>query len=386
MKKVLILAAVAALSLASCSKNVVIPNTSDQNAISFSVYADRALQTRGLVTDAEAADATSTTILTDGFLMNAVLYTDGETVPTTANFMANQPVYYDADATPKWYYSPAKYWPTVETQKINFYAWGPVNVTGAATSGTNVDELSFTLQTGPSAMVDLVAANAIGLNSGSVDLNFKHVLSRLNFSAITSDDLAANGTYIVVKKATILASTGEASSPVASEIYSGGTYKFDAATNGKGSWTPGAAIAANIVLDQNNIWSNAGEASVGTGTTVYTNTGQLPIVASNTTATKLFKDNQYLFFVPVNGTTGTTGDRTYIEFEYDIITLDANMGGYAESSAVKSIALPSGILQQGIAYNICFQFSVNKITIGNVTMDPWTNAAGESDKEEGKTV
>ncbi len=382
MKKLLILAALAAMTFASCSQNTIIPNTTEQNAISVDVYADRALQTKGLITTAgdvpaEGTAATEVTIKKDGFYMNAVLYDKDATAPTVPNFMYNQLVTFDA--TNGWTYAPIKYWPTDTDMRVNFYAWAPktavtVDPSIPATSTTDATKLSFSVNTDPAQMIDFVAASDLGL-SGAVDetsqkpqtveLKFKHELTRLNFSAMTN--LTSSETFVVVKSASILAETGN-------EIYTSGTYTFDTTNETAGTWEASSPIAAAISLA--NVWSEAGAANG-----VYTNDAKAPVVTSANTATTakvpLFAADQYLFLLPVEGTEsapGTTANKTFVEFEYEIVTLDSTVsGGYSTTTATKRIALPAGILQQGIAYNVCFNFGLNAVTIGSVSIDPWNN-------------
>ncbi len=361
MKKLLIIAAVAAATLASCSENVIIPNTSKQNAISFDVYADRVPSTKGLVTTAgdvpaEGTTATYTTIREDGFLMNAVLGDDAK-----PNFMYNQSVTYNA-TDGKWEYNPIKYWPADNTQTIDFYAWAP---NGAATpAADNAKALGFTLNTDPSAMVDLVATCAIDQHGQAVDFKFKHVLTRLNFSAISG---TPNGPAFVIESASIL---HEVDSKV-NEIYTAGTYSFGATTEAAGSWTEVTApISADMPLAA--IWSAEGQ-TLGNKSGKEFNTEGWPVALSPATpaASPLFADNQYMFLLPVDGT-GTAADKTYVEFKYHVVTVDDSLTeGYSVSTATKKVALPDGILQQGVAYNVCFKFTVEAITIGDVSVDPW---------------
>ncbi len=384
MKKFLFLTVITALSLASCSENVIIQNTTDQNSIRFDVYAGRAPMTKGAVTDIAMLKADDT-----GFYMNAVLHSG--TAGTEANFMFEQEVLYETD---KWTYSPIKYWPVDDNQMLNFYAWGPDNSATATTDPANV--LSFALAVDaqgavdPSAMVDFVASSTIGAikSGGAVNLNFRHELTRLNFSAKALKD---DSPYFVIKSATILAEGDEnTDNGNTNEIYTSGTYTFadqttTAATAAtvKGEWDLGdtpVKIAKDIELE--SIWSQQGQNIAFENSKAYDNaTEKYPVVQGTSSSTALLDPAKYMFLLPV-GENGTTANTTKIKFEYLIVTGDPKMtAGYSVIEATNYVYLPEGILKQGIAYNICFNFDVTAVTIGEVTVDPWVNATGVEGEE-----
>ena len=116
MKKRLLvgLAALAALTLTSCQKDLVINQVPDETPIGFATYLGRDAQTKGAVLD-------NTTLPTKGFGVfasytgQAVWKANGNTI----NFMNNQ-IVSSTDNGTTWTYSPLKYWPNTPGDKISF--------------------------------------------------------------------------------------------------------------------------------------------------------------------------------------------------------------------------------------------------------------------------
>ena len=127
----MILAAAAALVLCSCAK-VDTVKVSDNEAVSFGVYAGRAASTKAvsatdystLVTDTLKASSYGFGVF--GYYTDAADYSSS----TKANFMYNQQATWNGF---KWTYSPVKYWPnehgasavSTDTDKLTFLAYAP---------------------------------------------------------------------------------------------------------------------------------------------------------------------------------------------------------------------------------------------------------------------
>ena len=233
MKKLMILAAAAAVVLASCAKNEVFQNTQDENAVSFSVYVPQ-------TTRATYGTQTTATLKTDGFGVFAY-YTDAASYGSSAipNFMYNTKVTYSTD---KWTYSPLKYWPnnhggaaaSDDVDKVSFFAYAPYMAvtpsTGVPTAyvpaeGQGITKVSknndagdplvsFTVPSKGSEQIDLLwgVAKTTGTGAlvegtdpvvagmpfvnmtkqktgGSIKYLFKHALAKLDFKvqAIVDD-------------------------------------------------------------------------------------------------------------------------------------------------------------------------------------------------------
>lgn len=139
MKKILLLAAVAAFILPSCAKIDNVKQTEQNTPVSFGIYFPRGTKdtkagAAGTITT-DGTDGTSSTVIAQslqdlGFGVFAT-YSDGGDYESTIgpNFMYNTKV-----STSSWTYSPIKYWPN-ETIDDNQGAYGP--------STTAADKLSF---------------------------------------------------------------------------------------------------------------------------------------------------------------------------------------------------------------------------------------------------
>ena len=213
MKKIMILAASAALVLAGCAKMQTI-ETNDGTPVNFGVYVPQ-------MTKAGSFDQTTTASIQraqtagGGFGVFAY-YTDNATYTSNsyyANFMYNQLVEYSSSA---WTYAPVKYWPNEYgdgaksdgTDRLTFLAYAPYVTKDAAvadaSTGTGIVGMvtndamkdayvTYKVSTDPAKAVDLVWAvnNDTGLPftdltkssqtiTSTIPFKFKHALARLN--------------------------------------------------------------------------------------------------------------------------------------------------------------------------------------------------------------
>ena len=207
MKKYMILAAVAALTLASCAKIETVPtNTVAENApIGFTNYTPRSL------TKADANYYVSGTTLVSNkqFAVYAWSTAYGSFLgvnPGTPNFMNPAAVTWagdDADGDANTY-SPTRYWPSGDApENLSFTAYYPFGGAGitAPTFSTGVGSYAFTAQGTPAAMVDFCVADVINDQtyghtnktasgySGTVNMPFKHMLTKVQFKFKAASDV-----------------------------------------------------------------------------------------------------------------------------------------------------------------------------------------------------
>lgn len=113
---------------------------------------------------------------------------DFDETTSTPNFMYNQLVEKKSGA---WLYSPLKYWPNNDSDKITFFAYAPHNATGVTLSSATQKGYSAITYTAPKAeadQVDLLAAVPItNQNKGSVDFKMQHALTKVVFNVKSSD-------------------------------------------------------------------------------------------------------------------------------------------------------------------------------------------------------
>lgn len=195
MKKLMIFAAIAALTLASCAKiENSAPTKETAVPISFSNYIPRSLT--------KANDTYTTTTLVSGkkFAVYAWQTANGQFLgvnPEDPTFMNPAVVNYLGDDTSGEgnTYEPTRYWPAGDTPaNLSFTAYYPYGGAGitAPTFATGVGTYAFTAQSTPATMVDFCVAdvvndqvygstNAGGSYKGTVHFTFKHMLTKVQF-------------------------------------------------------------------------------------------------------------------------------------------------------------------------------------------------------------
>ncbi len=397
MKKIyLATAAVAVFTMSSCTQDEVLSTNpmAEPQAVEFSTYTGNTAQTRGTIVD-------NSNLGTYGF--GVLAYYTGDKgwseaeENATPNFMYNQLVKKEADAT-FWSYSPIKYWPSMDEDKISFFAYAPYDddandygIELSSNTESGLPTAEFTVNTDPTKMVDFVTASAVdqmhnvaenATEPNNVSFTFRHALTRLAFQAKLSQNLEAQKSYVIVRKAELL------KKDESGKFYSKATYTFDDEINeyqirfenGKpvateiakltlGSWDYDNATAITGdwditgILLKNNIALGAKDEKylANQGLQLTTDT-PVSMFNAQDAADKL----QYLFLIPVSEVNGEglPEGAASIRFEYDIVTVDANLDlGYSKTTATKSVNLPGGIMKQGTAYNLTFIFDVDDIVV-----------------------
>ena len=197
MKKYLIIAAAAAVALASCAKveTYQVSENDGQIPIAFSNYAPKSL--------VKANDTyIANNVLVDGkqFAVYAWATNYGAFLgvnPGTPAFMNPAAVTYNSDTTTGEgnTYSPVRYWPSGdEPQNLSFTAYYPYGGAGitAPTFATGVGTYAFTAQAAPANMVDFCVADVVNdqtyANTNcsptykqTVKFTFKHQLTKVTF-------------------------------------------------------------------------------------------------------------------------------------------------------------------------------------------------------------
>lgn len=192
MKKLLILAALAALALGACTKNeVVFDNNDVGDAVSFSVYTSRT------VTKADATNVIGIdTLKKYGFGVFA-FYTGQDSLKAKTNpapnFMNNTQVKFESG---KWAYSPIKYWPNNPNDKVSFFAYAPYSDT--TTWKADSKKIHFEVQKDVKGQTDLLFAKGLTDKTkqgykDSLKFEFKHALSKIGLKvAYVRDSVSYN--------------------------------------------------------------------------------------------------------------------------------------------------------------------------------------------------
>ena len=261
-KFVLSIAAMAALTLVSCSSDDLdsfSDNSSKNEAISFDGYLGRSAVA---VNGSRGSVETVTNLQTDGFgVFGKYDAEDGKT--TDANFFKNQKVTY---SNKKWTYSPLKFWPT--QGHIDFLAYAPY-VNGTELTGSKIN---FNVADNAADQTDLLWTNATGSTSANlastkemVKFQFHHALSRLGYTVKLYGDnpsanLANNVTFTVNKITLAGSPDGKTKA-----FYKTGTIDLSKANNVEGLWSAETSdnnkqnydlVSSDQTLDQNGINSD----------------------------------------------------------------------------------------------------------------------------------
>ena len=394
--------AIAAMAV-SCSSDDVVQQVQEDTAIQFSTYLGNAAQSRGLeINGGQSIDGVTMGIRTTGWGLLAA-YTEAdykvdEGFNWNMNFMWNQKIQYTENVG--WNYSPLKYWPTKENDKISFFAYAPysenqtdgdygIKLSNNAVVG--IPTITFTVQDKVEDMVDLVTdvryntthddakqANPAG---NEVVFNLNHELTRVTMKAIVDEraTVDASDTRVVITSVKL--------NEAKSQLYKSETYTFANINDADGSikrgtWSYAGAtkfdadydLAASLNKTANNNdlalafdEGDAVNAAIANG--IWLN-------PTATTATSLFGENQYLFLIPPAGEGGVAaGEAPTAVIEYYIITKDEKLAKYYSiTKATKEVSLGGAtgaeLLKQGKAYAYTFKIGLDEIKV-SASVEAW---------------
>lgn len=375
------LIACAALTMTGCSNEEINAPQQSQgnNAIEFSTYLGRNAQgSRGTETN----DASIKKNEKNGGFGVLAYYTkqdDFNITNHTPNFMWNQQVTYKGT---NWEYTPVKYWPTKVGDKVSFFAYAPYAANGndkgivlSSNSETGAPTATITLPDDPSQTIDFVAAvqmNKTHDKGTNVSFTLLHEMTRVKVQAKLDksvyDANPKHKTFVVIKNVTFNNK---------GQFYKSGTYTFSTDDKKRGTWTTtdnttAYSLDLNNVMKKETIKVTGAKGESGSGN--YQE-GEAGIKLVNTDPVPLFKDDQYLFLIPVANLTDGKATAT---IEYDIVTEDSKLAvGYSCTKATKTVLLPAGTLKQGISYNYIFTIKLDEIVL-NAEVKGWDEPASDS--------
>lgn len=355
MKKLILgFCAIATILMVGCAKDSSNGEVPAGNAINFSTYLGRDVQVRSGILDNNN--------LRDFGVFASYTQQDDWTDASGFNFMFNQFVKKVGDA---WNYTPKKYWPTRQGEKISFWAYAPyasskaIAVKSTKTS-TGLPQITYTISDITTAedftaatLMNEVKTAPVGENpDGStreVGFTLRHELTRVNIQAKLDKAVAAE-TKVNIKS---IEFNGV-------DLATAGTYTFANASGARGSWTLDTKGTISVDLLMNKV-----DESIGG----YEEAG---VRLSNATAVPVFGAGKYLFLIPSGGETGTAAaGKIKVKITYDIVTVDpALKDGHSVSTAIKEIELPAGTLKQGNAYLYTLTFYTNEIVL-SASVEGW---------------
>lgn len=399
----------AALTLAGCSGLNEGPGqeAKEDLPVGFSVYAMRQQQTKA----GAAGEVTITGLQgsTSGFGVFAYHSNDVYDGRLTPDFMYNQQVLYGGG---KWGYTPLKYWPNEEGEKLSFFAYAPwVDVNEAtgrikdATSESGImglsantaagdPQVSYVATTDLAKGVDLCWADATALKdkvrptvTDKVQLNFSHATAKLNVqidacvdatAPASSQELDAS-TRIYVRSLTLkgfaMAGTlnlNSKTTPDWSGVAAGKWLSHDAVTFYDGR-----------VDGEEGLSANGSETPVGINPALV-QTGRFatdPAPGVVKTPVNFFKADasldaagqlaQSMFVIP-------TGDAVSVQIEYDIETADELVSTLSDG-VTPGISIPCKIrqttitgldhLEAGKAYRLVLHVGMNSVKFDALVAD-----------------
>lgn len=361
-------AAIAALSSCSQDEEFLLGDnqlSNDGNAVTFGTYLGQAPESRASV-------ITTDNLKTKGFGVFAYYtgqndYVAGASVP---NFMCNQEVIHDGSA---WTYSPMKYWPGTDGDKLSFFAYAPYTETPGSVNITklpqNTDQtdptLSFKVASDVKEQIDLLYSAAHtnvekqAVND-KVTFQFNHALSRLGFKAklliddIFNDTSTGNSTDGVKVGADTKVTINEIKIS-SDEFYA----TADLNLNG-GKWTNWKKSengAMEFVLDADDLEDAA--------------------ITSETPIVKLNKDDSYLMLIPSiaerlsDGSDVTTPIIVNLVVKYTVETADPKL---PDGKSIIHCEVPTTFkhtFKQGMATNLVLNIGLTSVKC-EPTVTPWT--------------
>lgn len=362
MKTKYLMLAMTAVLVASCSQNdVMMDGAPSDRSIGFKVYTG--VQARGAVTDTPEIQKKN-----NGFGVFAYL-TNGEYATATSKSLYMDNVRVSYDGTSNWEYSPLKYWPTNGTDKVSFFAYAPYNANGltiTANATTPPSKLRLELpEKNQKDMVDLVvseASDGADKTSGKVTFNLKHVLTRVGLKAKTSLDISNNGqTKVFITGVTLVNTT---------KLYKEGT--LDMATS---KWESLTAFGKDYPLQP----VKSDDATIKgilnlTAANFAGYTKQSIDITANQDGVSLFPQNEYLFLLPLSGSSesGSSKGDIKVKIDYDIVTMPSyGATTHAVSSKTEEISMPASSFKQGTAYMFVFNITMAGIEVSASVAD-WT--------------
>lgn len=235
----------------------------------------------------------------------------------------------------------------------------------------------------PKNMVDLVAGfqKDQEKRSESVTFDFKHLLSRVEFTAKLGASLTStNETHVYITGMSILGTANDATAPTpndqpgensGSKFYSKAVYDWSA-----GLWEYGSAATQDVAYSIDDLLNLTSHSSniAGYGTQA------IEINQDGITATSLFKPNEYLFLIPPRDH-ATVTDNQGIEndgdvrvlVKYDIVTKDNGVqNGYTIAKTWATVSLNKGTLKRGLAYKYNLTIDLQKVVVDVNEVADWS--------------
>lgn len=363
------LAALAALTITSCQKDLVINQIPEEQPIEFGTYVGRDAQTKASVTDLDALKASD-----KGFGVFAYYTTtaDGFKTPFSdfsSNFMNNQQIKWNTTKS-VWEYQPEKFWPNNTNDKLSFIAYAPYNntltINGSCETSITVPEdatnhVDFVYATdGTSDATNELINVSKQLVGGKVNFNFNHAMSRVGFkvdAVIDQSSEQVNGATDIDK-----------SSPNENAIATGTTISVESVTI-SGAFTNSATL--NLMTGEWTLPNNANRSYTLSSTN---NDFESSVASAVTVDPQLLNTaSEYLMLIPQSNVNVT------ISVTYKVTTTDGAITGNVVTTNNMSATLNDFDFEQGKAYNFVLHLGLTSVKFA-AEVTTWDNIGAGTDK------
>jgi hypothetical protein len=209
------------LALTGCSKNEAGNDSDAPVPVRFEAGSPEVFKSRSLIEDESALQGAGFGVF--AYYTGATAWVSAKT-SATPNFMYNQQVIYSSG----WTYTPVKYWPNADGEKVSFFAYAPYtsNTTGFSTNtAAGAPIISYTWEASNDLLYDKQIDQVKGTVSSAVTFTFKHALAKVEFKIRRKDN---SGPPVTLKSLSI-------------GLYTSGTFNLGTETwesmSGSGSQT-----------------------------------------------------------------------------------------------------------------------------------------------------
>lgn len=373
MKKQFLFGMAAVAALCSCSNNEVLEAPESlKTPIAFGTYVGSSVDGRALVNNKSAIEGTIISGVKNRAGIGVFAYYTAGTAYASANgtpnFMYNQKLEYKTSA---WEYTPLKYWPNNDGDKVSFFAYAPYSpcdTDGSATSADDTDNITgfsannvtgnptvtFTVNNTVKLQQDLLYADAsqnsgdtqlinrtkqtsvdvpnIGIND-KVKFDFKHALARIGFNVEASVDkvIPSTGTPDdatgipetnnngIIKENDITTISVEKVELIG-KFYASGTLDLNDHT-----WS---SLQPETLAERNFTLSYKATASTDAQVTTESDFDNTVAQKVTTNKTQLNANDSYIMIIPQKfPLTDSSSEKVKIRVTYKVTTTDNNLNG-----------------------------------------------------------
>ena len=277
------------------------------------------------------------------------------------DFMNNTKVI-STDQGKTWSYSPIKYWPHNQEDKIDFFAYAPYDPSFTV---TNRSLLDYEVPVEVKQQKDLMWSNTNTINcskeTGTVSFNFRHALSRIGFTAIGKTNGTSplqEGVYIYIQKLVLTKADDNTGTATSGPFYFKGVLELNN-TNSTPIWKSLDAPNCKFTLTSSHFVGG-----VDTGFLLQNSNTASPV--------PLNAADSYLMVLPQD----LSSDGFNIYMEYEVCLEGHDSFSYVNKHA-RNVKLN---LEAGMAYTLNLIVGLDEFTIDpDIIVTAWDQDENEYD-------